>query len=347
MREIVRARIWPGGRLALSAGLDRCRPARRSAVAPWVRPSGEENQTPARFGPEVVEAADGPAYSAECLRQANGTVRRLCLRPEPLTNLRGTTLVIDGTSRRWLSVVVLDHPEPPDDFTPALSVAKHPAVALLRRDWEFLFDQLKSTHAVVQYFERIAGEEVALGDEPVRYDDLARADAGASPSEFPKDLLGPGVAMSAPLLPIAPAASDDQSAHQIVRAMLEDIALTRLTTSSEEERVRVLAELDRLPVSQRAAIGRVVLGAMATVSEHRASGVIWQMRSVRGEGGRTHLGFGACSHPYMDTSIRRVAAAFCCARSTCLDRQGMIGRWSRVSCQNVCARTRSVPLVPR
>ncbi len=232
------------------------------------------------------------------LRQGNGTVRRLCLRPELLTNLRGTTLEIDGNSLRWLSVVVLDHSDPPENVTPTLTIAKHPAVVVLRRDWEFLFDQLKSTYAVVQYFERVAEEELALGDEPMRYYDLARADAEASPSEFPKDLRGSGVVMSAPLLPMAPAARDDRHAHQIVRAMFEDIAVTRLTTSSEEDRLRILAELDRLPVAQRAAVGRFVLDAMRTVSQHRGTGVIWQMRSVRGEGGRTHLAFGACSHPY-------------------------------------------------
>jgi hypothetical protein len=236
--------------------------------------------------------------ATEGLRQANGTVRRLCVRPERLTNVRETTLEIDGNSRRWLSVVVLDHPQPPEGFTPALTVAKHPAVVVLRRDWEFLFDQLKSTYAVVQYFERVAGEELALGHEPVRYYDLARADAATSPSEFPRDLLGPGVLTSAPLLPMAPAASDDLRAHKVVRAMFEDIAVTRLTTSSEEDRLRILAELDRLPVAQRVAIGRFMLEAMGKVSQHRGPGVVWQMRSARGEDGRTHLGFGACSHPY-------------------------------------------------
>jgi len=236
--------------------------------------------------------------AADGLRQANGTVLRLRLRPEPLSNLRGTTLEIDGNSHRWLSVVVLDHPGPPEDVTPSLTASKNPAVVLLRRDWEFLFDQLKSTQAVMQYFERVAGDEFALGEEPVRYYDLARADAEAPPSDFPKDLVGPGVVVPAPLLPMAPAASDDLGAHQIVRMMFEDIALTRLTTSSEEDRLRILCELDRLPVAQRAAIGRFVLDAMAKVSKHRGSGVIWQMRSARGEAGRTHLGFGACSHPW-------------------------------------------------
>jgi len=27
-------------------------------------------------------------------------------------------------------------------------------------------------------------------------------------------------------------------------------------------------------------------------------GILWRLRSVRGGDGRTHLGFGACSHPY-------------------------------------------------
>lgn len=37
---------------------------------------------------------------------------------------------------------------------------------------------------------------------------------------------------------------------------------------------------------------------MSEVSEHRGDGIIWRLRSVRGEAGRTHLGFGACSHPF-------------------------------------------------
>jgi len=48
---------------------------------------------------------------------------------------------------------------------------------LLRRDWEFVFEQLKSTSAVIAYFDRVAGETVTLGNEFVRYYDLAQADA--------------------------------------------------------------------------------------------------------------------------------------------------------------------------
>ncbi|WP_405466679.1 hypothetical protein OG783_28720 [Streptomyces jietaisiensis] len=38
-----------------------------------------------------------------------------------------------------------------------------PVIALLRRDWEFLFNQLRSTHAVVGYLHRVAASAPVLG----------------------------------------------------------------------------------------------------------------------------------------------------------------------------------------
>lgn len=99
---------------------------------------------------------------------------------------------------------------------------------------------------------------------------------------------------------MAPAASDDREAHTVVRTIFEDIAVTRLTSTSERDRLRILAELDRLQVAQRAKIGRFVLDAMNEVSKDFGEGVLWRMRSVRGAAGHAHLGFGACSHPYTD-----------------------------------------------
>jgi hypothetical protein len=235
------------------------------------------------------------------LSQGAGTIRRLQHAPVELTNLRGTTVEIDATDHRWLVVVVLDHPDPPDEVTPSVEGARHPAVVLLRRDWEFLFEQLKSTHAVAHYFQRVAGESLALGEEPVRYYDLAQADAEAPPEVFPPELATPAMqTFSAPLLPMAPAASEDREAHTLVRTLFEDIAITRLTSASEPDRVRILAELDRLPVAQRAHIGRFVLDAMDQVSNDQGEGVLWRMRSVRGAAGHAHLGFGACSRPYTE-----------------------------------------------
>jgi hypothetical protein len=234
----------------------------------------------------------------EALSQGSGTIRRLTQGPQELTNLRGTTVEIDTARCDWLTVAVLDHPDPPDAVTPSVRDARHPAVVLLRRDWEFLFDELKSTHAVVQYFRRVAGEDCELGHEPVRYYDLAQADADATPETFPAALAQGGQIVSGALLPMAPAASEDRPAHEIVRTLFEDIAVTHLTSASELDRLRILAELDRLPVTQRAEIGRFVLHAMQEVTEHGlGNGVYWRLRSVRGNAA-VHLGFGACSRPY-------------------------------------------------
>jgi hypothetical protein len=238
--------------------------------------------------------------SAEAIRQGNGTIRQLKERPRRLTNLRGRSVDIDGNAHRWVVVVVLDHDAPPEETTPPLDEAKHPTVVLLRRDWEFLVDQLKSTHAVAEYFERVAGETVALGDEPVRYYDLAQADASTTPAPFHAELLSGGEVVSTPLLPLAPVASSDRRAHEMVRLIFEDIAVTRLQQASEQDRLRVLAELDRLPVGQRAGIGQFVLDAMAEVNVVSDDGIAWRLRSVRGRDGHTHLGFGACSRPYTE-----------------------------------------------
>ncbi|MGH2618748.1 MAG: hypothetical protein ACRDJC_26265, partial [Thermomicrobiales bacterium] len=170
----------------------------------------------------------------------------------------------------------------------------------IRGDWEFLFDQLKSTHAVAEFFERVAGEAVPLGDEPARYYDLAQADAAAPPEPFPAELGSGGEMVSTPLLPLAPVATSDRPAHEMVRLIFEDIAATRLQQATEQDRLSVLAELDRLPVGQRAGIGQFILNAMAEVNRETDDGVAWRLRSVRGRDGRTHLGFGACSRPYAD-----------------------------------------------
>jgi hypothetical protein len=68
-----------------------------------------------------------------------------------------------------------------------------PAIALTRRDWDFLFDQLRSTTAVLNYLFRAAGKaSVPLGEEPVRFYELAAADAAAPPKDIDTELVGPG-----------------------------------------------------------------------------------------------------------------------------------------------------------
>lgn len=235
--------------------------------------------------------------SAQALRQANGTIRKLRAAPAQLTSLRGTTHEVDGNGYRWLEVVIIDHPLPPDDVELALDGAQHPAVILLRRDWEFLFDQLKSTHAVCQYFERVADEPLVLGHEPVRYYDLATADAQAAPGPIDPALAKGGREVSTPLLPMAPAALGDRPAHRMVRLVLEDVAMLRLTDCTEADRLRILGELDRLPVGHRALIGQHLIEALQEVAAYPRTGFAWRWKSMRGADG-THLAYGACNQPH-------------------------------------------------
>lgn len=235
--------------------------------------------------------------AAKALSQSRGTVRQLCREPASLTNLRGRTIQIDGNQFRWVEAIVLDHDSPPDGVVPMDGAELGDAVVLLRRDWEFLFDQLKSTHAVARYLERVAGEPLELGLEPVRYYDLAASDAAATPSGLdPAFREMGGLEVSEPQLPQAPAASEDEMSHRLVRSILEDIAVTRQRSATEDQRLRVLAELDRLPVRQRAMIGGFLQESFAKASQHNDEGVVWYLRRVLGGLGMTQLAFGVCSH---------------------------------------------------
>jgi hypothetical protein len=239
---------------------------------------------------------------AAALRQADGTVRRLERDVRDLANARGRQVRVGGAGVRWTSVVVIDHPSPPDDVLPDLSTSRTPAVAMLRRDWEFLFDQLKSTFAVVTYLQRAANKPVVLGEEPVRYYSLANADHATKPLPVDPRLLTLNRkhrVVSTPTLPLRRAASDDVSAHRLVRVILEDIATSPMLQGDDEVgRLRVLAELDRLPVSDRGTVGRFFMSSLELVTQS-TSGVMWNFRrlvgSTRDLPRPLHLGFGACS----------------------------------------------------
>ena len=167
-------------------------------------------------------------------RQAIGTMRRFnAAAGVPMVNLRGREITVEGRSKAWVPVVVLDHPGAAD-YVPT-SVA----VVVLRRDWEFLFQQLKSTDAVVRYLHRVKDmSPVALGHEAMRYYDLASADAEAAPRVFDPRLVPKGARhISTPLLPREPAGHTDQRYHAVIRAILEDIALAPLAENIEESEV--------------------------------------------------------------------------------------------------------------
>jgi hypothetical protein len=233
--------------------------------------------------------------TAQALRQGAGTIRRLRMGPEKLTNRRGRTIELDATQMRWLTVVVLDHADPPAQTTPPTDPK---AVVMLRRDWQFVFDQLKSTHAVADYCRRVAGEAIELGEEPTRYYELADADTRAQPGNLAAQLIAAGRQVSKPMLPLAPAASEDLEAHLLVRHIFEAIALSPPGEFEEADRLRVLAELDRLPVSHREDVGRFLLDAMDEVAATSAGETVWKMRSMRGPAGGAHLVYAASSAPH-------------------------------------------------
>jgi len=224
-------------------------------------------------------------------RQGAGTIRSLREERAELQNARGRTITVNGNEHRWLTVVVIDHPCPPE----GIQTGDLDTVVLLRRDWEFLFDQLKSTHAVATYLERVAGEPIDLGEEPVRYYECAQADARA-PAEVLDDALVQGArTVSAALLPLEPAASSDRASHLLVRSIFEDIATSPMDQSDERLRLHVLAELDRLPIAYRGDFGRFMLQALAVASSAKEGETLWRFRMLRGPAGHVHLGFGAGS----------------------------------------------------
>jgi hypothetical protein len=174
-------------------------------------------------------------------------------------------------------------------------------VVLLRRDWNFVFDQLKSTHAVGEYLERIAADPVSLGGEPLRYFELAMADHQTEPDEIDPALSGrTGRAVSAPQLPLRSLPGDER-AHLLVRSLFEDIALAPLPDAlKEKDRVALLAELDRLPVSHRAEIGQFLTDALEQTADAPTGQTVWRQRRFLGGREALHLAFGVCSDEFSE-----------------------------------------------
>lgn len=230
-------------------------------------------------------------------KQVQGTVRRLKTQGVRMVNGRGHSLSIDSPAVDWVGVIIIEHPNPPQNVALPAQDGSTPVIALLRRDWEFLFNQLRSTHAVVGYLHRVAASAPVLGGEPERYYELAAADAEAEPGDLdPSWTQRGGQSRSVPLLPAAPAGSDDDEAHTMVRIMLEDVATSPTGPAEREAWQRVLASLDSLPVGYRTDLGRFLLDALTTVTQAEEGTTEWRMRTFLAGPGWDQLGFAVCSN---------------------------------------------------
>lgn len=146
---------------------------------------------------------------------------------------------------------------------------------------------------MVGYLHRVAASAPVPGGEPERYYELAAADAEAVPGALdPSWTRRGGQPHSVPLLPAAPAGSDDDEARTMVRIMLEAWQ-------------RVLASLDSLPVGYRTDLGRFLLDALAAVTQAEQGTTAWRMRTFLAGPDWDQLGFAVCS-----TRICRLPA--CC-----------------------------------
>lgn len=254
-----------------------------------------KHRTPDSADDVSVEVGRIEKRIRKAAQQAGGSIRSLTATPIELVNGRGRPILVDGSSVEWCRVVILDHPDDPEIGIRASDHGPVPLVVLLRRDWDFLFDQLRSTAAVVNYIFRVAKDEShVLGHEPARYYELARADADSALDGPAERAAATGVPVfTDPILPTAPASSTDAAGATVYRLILEDIAETPFERA-ESDRLKILEMLDRYPVAERAALGRLLLTHLDDVVG-TTEGVKWQFRRTILEGGRLQLAFGAAS----------------------------------------------------
>lgn len=235
---------------------------------------------------------------AEGARQAAGSVRTVQRSPLDHANARGRQVTVDGSSINWIGLIVIDHANPPDALTYGADATRLPYVAVLRREWDFLFDQLRSTTAVVAYLHRIAPDRIAPGTHVANYYELALADERTPPdllsSRIPDSLSDPSLRSSHPVLPLEPVNLADEYGTRMYRQMLEDIA-DGPWDRDETDRLKLLCYLDQLPVAERSVIGRRLLTHLGRTSAVSRGTARWDMRRYLLGTAYLHLGYVVCN----------------------------------------------------
>lgn len=262
-------------------------------------------QVKARTSLSAVEETERSRVQALILRglnQAAGTVRQLHRDPVRLRNLRGRSLTVDGRVIRWTNVVILDHPSPPPlEVAPSEGAVGH--VVLIRRDWEFLFSQLRSVHAVIAYLERVAEEPDVLGAEPHRYYDLAQADEVAPTAPTDEPTPPHAHRLGYPRLPIRPQSADAFASDAAVRLLIDQLASLVVPDEEEERRLATLAVLDRIPVSYRTALGLEVARQIDTVTSAGPHVIEFRFRIIRDDSSRAMFVVGAAGRAGPQTEV--------------------------------------------
>lgn len=229
--------------------------------------------------------------AAAGIKQGRGTIRMFNAPAMSLENLRDRPVVVATNRVDWVPIVVLDHPTPPWDIVPD-DDGKGPFLAMLRRDWEFLWNELRSASAVVDYVHRVASDPpIELGAETHRFLELAGKDLVAPPSDLPPWMATNGtVKTSVPMLPTGPASALDELGFKVFQRMLEDIASTDFT-GAEADRIWLLAMVDRVAVAERAALGRLLLRRLIACSDSDDGALRVEHRLLYLDHGNLHLSF--------------------------------------------------------
>lgn len=213
----------------------------------------------------------------KAIKQVQGTYRRLQQSPIDLENGRGRLLHIVPSAVKWVGVVIVDHPQIPAQHLLSAIGAPLPTIVLTRRDWEFLFEQLKSTSAVIQYLFRVETSSEYLGEEPHRYFDLASLDAAVLPKKSDSTIEALGMVFSHPVLPMEPAGVQHPREFGLIRLICEDIASIDSDQSTPEREFEVFAAIDALPVTSRVELGALLYSELNR--EHETDGIRWRART--------------------------------------------------------------------
>ncbi|MFJ2061191.1 hypothetical protein ACIOMM_35470 [Streptomyces sp. NPDC087908] len=180
-------------------------------------------------------------------------------------------------------------------------VSGMPSIALVRRDWDFLFNQLRLTTAVLDYLFRAA----ALGNEPARYFELAAQDLQAEHGALADAVneLG-GQRFSLPRPPQAPVGSSSDQAHLVTRVIFEDIATSGMRNGMTEANcLTLMSELDALlPASERANWGCFLLQMLDAVRKAPLDQCAWRWRRVVNGSGSRQLILGTATRH--DASVK-------------------------------------------